>query len=84
MVRISKQGTTEKFNYYIAIYIKVLSSAANVGVYEELGRKPMQLRRGLLSVKYWIRLRSSYNTSGMFSHTSKVQLSLVKTDTRQS
>ena len=36
--------------------LRVPSSATNVGIYGELGRKPMQIRRSLLVIKYWFRL----------------------------
>ena len=53
--------------------LKVPSSATNVGVYGELGRKPMQLRRSLLSIKYWLRLsiyRLSYGNVSVLIKSS--------------
>ena len=55
--------------------LNVPSSATNAGVYGELGRKPMSLRRNLLTVKYWLRLLTSYNI-GMFGHAPEAKLTL--------
>ena len=38
-------------------------STANVAIYGELGRMPMDLQRKVLMVKYWIRLTSSFYIS---------------------
>ena len=48
---------------FCKVILRVPSSATNVGVYGELGRKPMQIRRSLLVIKYRFRLSTSCNVS---------------------
>ena len=54
--------------------LKVPSSATNVGVYGELGRKPMHLRRGIYIVSQILDTSEKFlqyitHFMGMFSHT---------------
>ena len=49
------------YRKFCKFILRVPLSATNIGVYGELGRKPMQISS--LVIKYWFRLSTSYNIS---------------------
>ena len=46
---------------FIKFALGLPSSAANLAVYGEIGRTPLDVRRNVLMVKYWLRLATDFS-----------------------
>ena len=62
-VCLLKKALKLQFPKFLKFALGLPSTAANLAIYGEIGRTPLDIRRNVLMVKYWLRLTTDWEIS---------------------